>query len=108
MSEYDIVHDREMLEIKESTKNQMNICSTNEVCNVYRQALRLAMMNDESQQTKCDRCEKTLSDDQDGQWSGSKRTGPQPNQHIEIVEIIRYLDNSIMEPRLVLSTNFPN
>ena len=31
MSEYDIVHDRDMLEIKEWTKNQMNICSTNEV-----------------------------------------------------------------------------
>ena len=33
MSEYDIAHDREMLEIKEWTKSQMNICSLNEVHN---------------------------------------------------------------------------
>ena len=91
------------------------------VRNVYLQALQLATQPLQTNYdwwwepaalanhaTKCDRCEKTLPDDQDGQECGSKRTGPQPNQHIEIVEVIRYLDSSIVEPRLVLSTSFPN
>ena len=59
-------------------------------------------------ETECDRREKTFADHPEGQWSGSKRTCPQLSQHIELVEIIRYLNNSIMEPGLVLSTSSPN